>query len=80
MAKQQTQELFEESSQGAVSAVTAIFFILSFVLMVGGCVLMSYGVDATIGASAEQLRFAGGLAAVVIGFVLPFTLLPATGK
>ncbi|WP_024356223.1 hypothetical protein [Leucobacter chironomi] len=78
MAKQET--LFEESSQGAVSAVTAISFILSVVLVVGGCILMSFGFNVTLGQVVELWTFVGGLAATVVGFMLPFTLLPAIGK
>ncbi len=79
MAKQETGALFEESSQGAVSAVTAFVFILSLVLTLGGFVLMSYGVNPELGA-AEVWTFAAGLAATVIGFALPFNILPAIGK
>ncbi|MBL3686528.1 hypothetical protein D3248_06125 [Leucobacter zeae] len=80
MAKQETSELFEESSQGAVSAVTAIVFLLSLVLVIGGFVLMSYGFNIEVGGTVEFWTFAGGLAATVLGFILPFTLLPAIGK
>lgn len=78
MAKQ-NEALFEESSQGAVSAVTAFVFILSVVLVFGGMVLASYG----FGQATEQqdlLLFSGGLAAIVLGLILPFTWLPAIGK
>ncbi|QZY52622.1 hypothetical protein [Leucobacter tenebrionis] len=78
MAKHET--LFEESSQGAVGAVTAIGFILSVVLVVGGMVLMSYGFNIELESVVEQWTFFGGLAATIIGFMLPFTLLPAIGK
>ncbi|WP_336651404.1 MULTISPECIES: hypothetical protein [unclassified Leucobacter] len=78
MAKQET--LFEESSQGAVSATTAIFFILSIVLVIGGMVLMSFGFNVTLGQVVELWTFIGGLAATIVGFVLPFSLLPAIGK
>lgn len=79
MAKQDNENLFEESSQGAVSAVTAVIFVLSMVLVLGGFVLMSYGVNPALGA-AEAFTFAGGLAATILGFIIPFTWLPATGK
>ena len=79
MAKQ-GENLFEESSQGAVSAVTAIVFVGSFVLAMGGLVLMSYGFNPSAGSTTELVMFCGGLAASIIGFVLPFTLLPAIGK
>ena len=80
MAKQETSALFEESSQGAVSAVTAVGFLLSLVLVIGGFVLMSYGFNLDITSTAEFWTFAGGLAATVLGFMIPFTLLPAIGK
>lgn len=80
MAKENTQALFEESSRGAVSAVTAVFFVLSFVMSMGGLVLMSYGFNMQIGAVTELWVFAGGLASATIGFALPFTVLPAIGK
>ena len=76
MAKQ-NEALFEESSQGAVSAVTALVFTLSMVLVFGGMIVFSYGFGA---GDADILLFAGGLAATVLGFILPFTWLPAIGK
>lgn len=76
MAKQ-NEALFEESSQGAVSAVTALVFILSMVLMFGGMVLSSYGFGA---GDADLALFCWGLAATTLGMVLPFTWLPAIGK
>jgi len=79
MAKQENEALFEESSRGAVGAVTAIMFILSIVLVFGGIVLMSYGVNPSLGA-AEVWTFAGGLLAIVLGFALPVGILPAIGK
>lgn len=69
--------LFEESSQGAVSAVTAIVFILSFALVVGGMVVFSYGFGM---GDADLWIFTVGLVATFIGFLLPFTVLPAIGK
>ncbi|PII85353.1 hypothetical protein BMH32_07535 [Leucobacter sp. OLJS4] len=82
MAQQQPAALFEESSQGAVSVVTAFVFVLSIVLAFGGIVLASFGFTA-FGDEAghpSMFLFASGLALSVIGFILPFTLLPATGK
>lgn len=79
MAKQ-GENLFEESSQGAVSAVTAFVFIVSLVLAMGGLVLMSYGFNPTAGSTTELVLFCSGLAASIIGFIIPFWVLPATGK
>ena len=79
MAKQD-EGLFEESSQGAVSAITAIVFVVSFVLAMGGLVLMSYGFNPAAGSTTELVLFSGGLVASIIGFMLPFTVLPAIGK
>ena len=76
MAKQ-NEALFEESSQGAVSAVTALVFTLSMVLVFGGMIVSSYAFGA---GDADILLFSGGLAATILGFVLPFTWLPAIGK
>jgi hypothetical protein len=76
MAKQ-NEALFEESSQGAVSAVTALVFILSLVLVFGGMIVFSYAFGA---GAADILLFSGGLAATVLGFILPFAWLPAIGK
>ena len=76
MAKQ-NEALFEESSQGAVSAVTAIVFVLSAVLVFGGMVLFSFGFGTE---GADLPIFTAGLLAVIVGFVLPFSTLPATGK
>jgi len=78
MAKQ-NEALFEESSQGAVSAITAVVFVLSAVLVFGGMVLFSYG----FGQSTEQvdaILYTGGFVATILGFALPFTLLGITGK
>lgn len=80
MAKTRNAELFEESSQGAVGAITALVFIVSCVLAFGGIILMGYGFNVEIGSTAELLVFAGGLVASVIGFMIPFTVLPALGK
>ncbi|GAA1317281.1 hypothetical protein ACFSWE_10770 [Leucobacter albus] len=79
MAKQ-GEQLFEESSQGSVSAITAVVFVLSFALAMGGIVLASYGFNPSLGATTELFLFAGGLVLSVIGFVLPFTILPKLGK
>lgn len=76
MAKK-NEALFEESSQGAVSAVTAIAFVLAFVLVVGGMVVFSYGFGA---GEADIWIFSAGLAATFIGFMIPFAFLGATGK
>lgn len=76
MAKK-NEELFEESSQGSVSAVTAGVTLLSIVLAFGGLVLCGYAFGAE--AAAVEL-FVGGLLASILGFVIPFTLLPLTGK
>lgn len=82
MAQQQPAALFEESSQGAVSVVTAFVFVLSIVLAFGGIVLASFGFTAFGDEPGHPslFLFASGLALSVIGFILPFTLLPATGK
>lgn len=76
MAKQ-NEALFEESSQGAVSAVTALVFVLSVVLVFGGMVLSSYGFGA---GDADIALFCWGLVATFLGLILPFTWLPAIGK
>lgn len=77
MAKQ-NEALFEESSQGAVGVVTAVAFIISMVLMLGGFVLMSYAFTADH--TAGLWEFVGGLAAVVIGFMIPFSFSSTRGK
>lgn len=77
MAKQET--LFEESSQGAVGAMTVIMFVLSVALVLGGFILMGYGVNIELG-TLELWTFSGGLAATTLGFILPFSILPAIGK
>lgn len=78
MAKQ-NENLFEESSQGAVSAVTAFSVILSLVLTFGGMVLTSFAFG---GASetTDLTIFSAGLAAIILGFAIPFGLLPAINK
>ncbi|NLA65427.1 MAG: hypothetical protein GX862_05775 [Leucobacter sp.] len=76
MAKQ-NEALFEESSQGSVSAITAVFFVLSTVLVLGGMVLFSYGFGT---GESDIWLFSAGLAATIIGFILPFAVLPKIGK
>ena len=78
MAK--NEALFEESSQGAVSAITAFVFVVSIILEFGGIYLMSFGFDSGLSAELSLWLFSGGLAASVLGFALPFTFLAATGK
>ena len=78
MAK--NEALFEESSQGAVSVVTAFIFVVSLVLAFGGIYLASFAFDSGISEMAGIWMFGGGLLASVVGFMLPFTLLGATGK
>ncbi|MBL3698504.1 hypothetical protein [Leucobacter luti] len=80
MSSQDNGALFEESSRGGVSAITAIMFVLSLVLTLGGFVMMSYGFNPSAGATVELGLFAGGLAATVVGFLIPFAILPAIGK
>jgi len=76
----QNDALFEESSQGAVSAVTAVVLILSIALGFGGLVVMSYA----FGSEHSELMsfgiFSGGLLATVLGFAIPFNLLPSSGR
>lgn len=79
MAKQ-GEGLFEESSQGSVSAITAVVFIFSFALAMGGIVLATYGFNPSLGMSKELFIFAGGLLLSTIGFILPFAVLPKLGK
>lgn len=76
----QNEALFEESSQGAVSAVTAVVLVLSIVLAFGGLVLMSYGFSSEHTEMMSFSIFAGGLLATVLGFAIPFNLLPSSGK
>ena len=77
MAKQ-NEALFEESSQGAVGVATALTFIVSMVLMLGGFVLMSYAFTADH--TAGLWEFVGGLVAVVLGFMIPFSYHIKKGK
>lgn len=79
MAKQNTESLFEESSQGAVSAITAFVFILSVALMIGGFALIGYSFQVGLN-GAEIWMFTAGLVATTLGFLIPFGILPATGK
>jgi len=74
------EELFEESSQGAVSAVTALSLVLSLVLTLGGFFVMGLGFDAGIDEAMGLTLFAAGLGSTLLGFFIPFTLLGATGK
>ena len=76
MAKQ-NEALFEESSQGSVSAVTAIAFVLAFVLFFGGMMLGGYafGVD-----GLDIWIFSASLAAMTVGLMIPTVFLPAIGK
>ena len=78
MAKQHNNEqLFDEASNGGVGALTALVFVLGMALVIGGSVLLSYvfSWDANI-----PLGFTGGFLMITIGFFLPFTALPASGK
>lgn len=76
MAKQ-NEALFEESSQGAVSAVTAFAFVVSVVLFFGGILLSSYAFEL---GHDEALIFGAGLLATCLGAIIPFAWLPAIGK
>jgi hypothetical protein len=70
------EHLFEESG-GAVSPISLLFFILLVVCLFGGMIVMSYAF------TLEQFMievFALGLALATLGFMLPFTILPAIGK
>lgn len=79
MAKQ-NEALFEESSQGAVSAITAVMLVLSLVLMLGGLLVSAYAFNTDLGDGTATWLFVGGLLATVLGFALPFNLLPSSGK
>lgn len=76
MAKK-NEELFEESSRGAVSAVTVFTLIISFVLAFGGLILAGYAFGQDV--PAIEL-FSIGIIASFLGFAIPTSLLPATGK
>lgn len=79
MAKQ-NETLFEESSQGAVSAVTASVLIISIVLAFGGLVLMGYSFHQDLEETPSAWMFVVGLLSTTLGFAIPFNLLPSTGK
>lgn len=76
MAKKD-DHLFEESSQGAVSALTGFFLLIAFVLSFGGLVLAGYAFGADV--PATEL-WVGGLLLACFGFAIPFTLIPLSGK
>ncbi|HUH53999.1 MAG TPA: hypothetical protein VLZ31_08195 [Microbacteriaceae bacterium] len=76
MAKK-NESLFEESSQGAVGAVTTIMVVISFVLAFGGLVLAGYAFGQDV--PAVEL-FVVGMTLSFLGFAIPTTLLPLTGK
>lgn len=79
MAKQ-NEALFEESSQGAVSAITATVLVLSLILMLGGLLLMAYAFQQELPETPSAWMFSIGLLATVLGFAIPFNLLPSSGK
>ena len=72
--------LFEESSQGAVSAMTAFVFIISVVLAFGGLIVMTYAFDPALSGGASFAIFTGSLLASIVGWILPFAWLPKIGK
>lgn len=76
MAKK-NEELFEESSQGAVSAITAIVSIVSIILAFGGLVVAGYAFGQEV---PGMELFVIGLTMTFLGFAIPTTLLPLTGK
>ncbi|MBC9944578.1 hypothetical protein ICL81_08660 [Leucobacter sp. cx-328] len=78
MAK--NEQLFEESSQGATSAITVIGFLLSCVFVFGGFYLFGAGFNAELPLMTQLSIFAGGLVAELIGWMIPFVFLPAIGK
>ena len=71
------EDLFEDSSNGGVGAVTAVTLVLSLALLFGGIYLQSLAFS--ISEWALEL-FVGGLVLEVIAFVIPLTILPRTGK
>lgn len=79
MAKQ-NENLFEESSRGAVSAITALVVVVSFVLAFGGMVLGGYAFTSGMEDLQAAILFSASLAITAIGFALPFNILPAIGK
>lgn len=74
------EQLFEESSRGTVSALTAVFVIVSLGLFYLGLYLMAAGFDSTLETSVQLWLFVGGLVASFLAFFLPFSVLPAIGK
>lgn len=74
---QRDEDLFEESSQGAVSALTAFFLFISIILSFGGLILAGYAFGLDVPATE---MWVGGLFISCIGFMIPFTVIPATGK
>lgn len=76
MAKKD-DHLFEESSQGAVSALTGFFLIVAAVLGFGGLIIAGYAFGADV--PATEL-WVGGLLMSCLGFATAFTFIPLTGK
>lgn len=76
MAKK-NEALFEESSQGAVSAITAFVSVIAIVMAFGGIILAGYAFGADV--PAAEL-FVGGMLISFFGFALPFSVLPLFGK
>lgn len=76
MAKK-NDDLFEESSQGAVSAISAFMIVISVICAFGGLVLAGYAFGQDV--PAVEL-FVAGIALSFLGFAIPTTLLPLTGK
>jgi hypothetical protein len=75
-AKQENNELFAESSRGAVSALTFVGFIFAAVLFFGGMVVMSFGFG---GATTTQdaIIFIVGIASSFAGVGIAFGVIPA---
>ncbi|MGR4010661.1 hypothetical protein [Leucobacter sp. 1207-22] len=78
MAK--NEQLFEESSQGATSAITVIGFVISCVFVFGGFYLFGAGFNAELPQMTQLAIFSGGLLAQLVGWGIPFVVLPAIGK
>lgn len=76
MAKK-NEELFEESSQGAVSAISAFTIVISVLLAFGGLIVSGYAFGQDV--PAVEL-FVIGLVMTFAGFAIPTTFLPLTGK
>lgn len=74
------KQLFDESSRGTVGALTAVFFVLGFALMLGGLIVSSYAFNPPAGEGWQAGMFAGGILLSTLGFVLPFAVLPAIRK